>query len=127
MDTPRWRQLVRSQCQPRPESRLSGHPDPGRGSRRDSRQPTCRQPDVPKAPAGGVEGWVRGNRVELKSGLEVISFNNSDQYPNYDQVIDFSSLVATTDEYIEDNFRIQAINNLTTVTETAIIGSVPRS
>ncbi|HUS95624.1 MAG TPA: hypothetical protein VMX97_02675, partial [Hyphomicrobiaceae bacterium] len=45
--------------------------------------------DVITTSAGDVDGRIVGNRIELRSGLEVATFADVDQFQNFDEVIGF--------------------------------------
>ena len=76
--------------------------------------------DVITTSAGDVDGRIVGNRIELRSGLEVATFADVDQFQNFDEVIDFAGMPTTTNRYEEDKFAIEAIADLATVTDAAV-------
>ena len=57
--------------------------------------------------ASDVDGVVLGNRVELRTGLEVITPAGSKTFQSFEQVIDFVGLQSGVSTYDEDGFRLE--------------------
>ncbi|WP_245841074.1 LamG-like jellyroll fold domain-containing protein [Puniceibacterium sediminis] len=83
--------------------------------------------DVNTTGNSGITGKIIGNRVELSSGLEVATFDSSSQFTNYNDVIDFSGLSASSNGYYtEDGFFVYAIDN-TLDEDASVVGVTPET
>jgi 6-phosphogluconolactonase (cycloisomerase 2 family) len=80
--------------------------------------------DVATTSAGDVDGRIVGNRIELRSNLEVLAFADFDRFRNFDEVIDFAGLPTTTNRYEEDGFVVEAIDALGMTTDFSRVTSV---